>query len=53
METSRGALRRALTAHDRELLRRIIDAEQRRRHAAEDDLIEAVKRSYREQIAAR
>lgn len=46
MEGQAAALRRALTAHDRALLKRLVDAELRRREAAELERIAAIKQRY-------
>lgn len=45
--------RRALTAHDRVLLKKLVDAELRRRHKRELDRTAAVKRRYFEALEAR
>jgi hypothetical protein len=46
MEGQAAALRRALTAHDRALLKRLVDAELRRREAADLEQMAAMKQRY-------
>ena len=48
-----AGLRRALTAHDRALVKRLVDAELRRRHEAELEQIRATKRRYEATVEAR
>jgi hypothetical protein len=47
------ALRQGLTAHDRALLKRLVDAELRRRQQAELEQMLAAKRRYLGLLAAR
>jgi hypothetical protein len=46
MEGQAAALRRALTAHERTLLKRLVDAELRRREAADIERMVAIKQRY-------
>ena len=47
------ALRRGLAAQDRALLKRLIDAEVRRRHDEELERVAATKERYHAELAAR
>jgi hypothetical protein len=53
MTRESAALRRALTAHDRALLKRLGDAEIRRRQKCDEEQTAAIKRRYVEQLAVR